>query len=256
MVDNPADPRYEWVARLPVAIWDLLHGGAVAAASLPPSLTLRPASSFPPLEEVVRPGRPARQPAADYADAGHRGRHHPGGARPRRQRPPDAPRVDRRCARTGHAGARGPARRRGLAAARTAGGTRRCPGRHRGRRPLLARPAGFRPSPRSAATRRSRSCSGWSPGAPGDWPGPPSRAPCRSPWTAVTLAAGARLWLDGGLRAAPADLAEITERFLLTPGNIRRAVPLAHAVAASQGRDEVAARGRPGRRRIPQPPGP
>ena len=47
MVDNPADPRSEWVARLPVAVWDLLSGGTIAASSLPPSLELRPAARSP-----------------------------------------------------------------------------------------------------------------------------------------------------------------------------------------------------------------
>ena len=56
MVDNPADPRSEWVAHLPVAVWDLLSGGTIAASSLPPSLELRPARSPRSTRWSYRPG--------------------------------------------------------------------------------------------------------------------------------------------------------------------------------------------------------
>ena len=48
-----------------------------------------------------------------------------------------------------------------------------------------------------------------------------------------------RLWLDSGVQATPEDLDDIVDRYLLAPGNIRRAASLAQAVAASQGRREV-----------------
>jgi hypothetical protein len=55
-IDNATGPRSEWVLRLPVAIWDLLHRGRIVAASLPATLTYRPADSFPPLTEVKLSG--------------------------------------------------------------------------------------------------------------------------------------------------------------------------------------------------------
>ena len=54
-VDNLSDPRAEWVLRLPVALWDLLHLGALTPASLPATLQYRPPSSFPPSDAVVVP---------------------------------------------------------------------------------------------------------------------------------------------------------------------------------------------------------
>jgi hypothetical protein len=53
---NPGDPRSEWVLRLPIAIWDLVHRGRIVATSLPATLTYRPASSFPELVDVVLSG--------------------------------------------------------------------------------------------------------------------------------------------------------------------------------------------------------
>src|SRR5262249_22065401 len=47
-----------------------------------------------------------------------------------------------------------------------------------------------------------------------------------------------RLWRAGGLRDAD-ELAAIVERFLLTPGNIHRAAPLAVLGARAAGRDRV-----------------
>jgi hypothetical protein len=55
-IDNPGDPRSEWMARLPIAVWDLLHRGRIVPASLPPTLTYRPPGSFPELTEVTLSG--------------------------------------------------------------------------------------------------------------------------------------------------------------------------------------------------------
>jgi ATPase family associated with various cellular activities (AAA) len=55
-IDNIDGPRSEWVLRLPVAIWDLLHCGRIVPASLPPTLTYRSAGSFPELTEVKLSG--------------------------------------------------------------------------------------------------------------------------------------------------------------------------------------------------------
>jgi hypothetical protein len=58
-VGNRDDPRSEWVVRLPVAIWDLVHRGRIVTASLPASLAYRPADSFPALADVVLSGEVA-----------------------------------------------------------------------------------------------------------------------------------------------------------------------------------------------------
>jgi hypothetical protein len=52
-VDNPGDPRSEWVARVPVPVWDLLRTGRIAPDSLPTGLTCRSRAEFPALEAVV-----------------------------------------------------------------------------------------------------------------------------------------------------------------------------------------------------------
>ena len=55
-IDNATEPRSEWVLRLPVAIWDVLHRGRIVPASLPATLAYRPADSFPPLADVKLTG--------------------------------------------------------------------------------------------------------------------------------------------------------------------------------------------------------
>ena len=52
-VDNPAEPRSEWVVRVPVAVWDLLRTGRIAPDSLPAGLTIRSRPDFPALDQVV-----------------------------------------------------------------------------------------------------------------------------------------------------------------------------------------------------------
>jgi hypothetical protein len=49
------------------------------------------------------------------------------------------------------------------------------------------------------------------------------------------------MWVDRGLIAAPEVLTHLTERVLLTPGNIARAAPVAMAVAALDGRQQATA---------------
>jgi molybdopterin-guanine dinucleotide biosynthesis protein len=59
-VDNPTDPRSEWVLRVPVPVWDLVSTGRVQPASLPPQITLRDRTEFPkPDELAVSPGAEA-----------------------------------------------------------------------------------------------------------------------------------------------------------------------------------------------------
>jgi len=239
MVDNPADPRSEWVARLPVAVWDLLSGGTIAASSLPPSLELRPAGSFPPLDEVVVPaGLRASLPRIVGLLAS-------GAVSTLVVRGPESSgRLTLLGAIAGqlgrdvlvHEGAvgdegwrlLGPVAALGGAMAVTVaapapGETCRIPAF-----PPLSTSDGKGPVPLGVVAGRHGGLSG----------------PALDSALSVVLHSGdaddrCRLWLDSGLRADPADLAEITERFLLTPGNIRRAAPLARTVAASQGRSEV-----------------
>ncbi|MEU9455114.1 ATP-binding protein [Streptomyces sp. NPDC048277] len=52
-VDNPGDPRSEWVVRVPVPVWDLLRTGRIRPGSLPAGLTHRPRTGFPALDAVV-----------------------------------------------------------------------------------------------------------------------------------------------------------------------------------------------------------
>jgi hypothetical protein len=52
-VENPADPRAEWLLRAPPPIWDGLRGAIGAAPA--PGLSLQPADAFPPLEELILP---------------------------------------------------------------------------------------------------------------------------------------------------------------------------------------------------------
>lgn len=53
VVENPDDPRAEWVLRVPVPVWDLVETGQLQLGSLPPAISLRPRESFPALEDLV-----------------------------------------------------------------------------------------------------------------------------------------------------------------------------------------------------------
>ena len=239
VVDNPADPRSEWVARLPVAIWDLLRGGTIAAPSLPPSLKLRPADSFPPLDEVVVPPElRASLPRISGLLAS-------GAVSTLVVRGPES---SGRLTLLGSIAGRlgrdvlvhegsvddegwrllGPLAALGGAMAVTVatpapGETCRIPAL-----PLFGKSDANGPVPLGVVAGRHGGLTG----------------PALDGALSLVLHSGDaadrhRLWLDGGLRASPADLEEVVERFLLTPGNIRRAAPLAQAVAASQGRSQV-----------------
>jgi hypothetical protein len=58
-IGNTGDPRSEWVLRLPVPVWGLIHRGLIVPASLPATLTYYPADVFPDLTEVVLSGEVA-----------------------------------------------------------------------------------------------------------------------------------------------------------------------------------------------------
>jgi hypothetical protein len=227
-IDNPGDPRSEWVPRLPVAVWNLLHRGRIVPASLPATLTYRPPSSFPELAEVKLSGdvAAAAQRLPELVRAGGisavilRGMNGSGrltllGAVARTLGQPVLV----------HDGVPGDAGWKLLAplcelgdafpvlrAAPGPGETLPVPGL-----PGLNRPLGL-------VLGRSGGLSGpMTERAVGFVLGPCPRDERRHLW--VTSAA-----------VLPADVEQIAQTFLLTPGHIRRAAQLARAAAAGDGR--------------------
>lgn len=239
VIDNKADPRSEWIARLPVPVWDLLRGGAISPASLLPSLTLRTADSFPPLGNmVVPPELRARLPRISDLLA-------TGAVATLVVRGPDSSgrrtllgSIARRLGRdvlvhegtVGDDGWQllGPLAALAGAMAVTVADT--APGE-------TCRIPAFPPFGRSGG--KAAVLLGIVAGRRGGLAG----TALNGALSIVLDRGGAgdrrRLWLEAGLRADPADLNTVAERFLLTPGNIWRAAPLAIAAAASQGRGEV-----------------
>ena len=240
VVDNPADPRSEWVARLPVAIADLLGRGVLAPASLPTTLELRSAGSFVPLDQVVVPSELGdRLPnIVELLDRG--------AVRTLVVRGPESSGrltlLGAIAARLGrdvlvHQGAIGDEGWQLLGPLAALSGAMAV---------TVATPppgdtwtiptfAEFQKSDHASPVRL-----GVVAGRHGGLTGPAVDG-------ALSLVLGSggpadrrRLWLDSGLRTGPEDLDEIVNRYLLAPGNIRRAASLAQAVAASQGRTEVA----------------
>ncbi len=53
VADNRADPRAEWLLRVPPAAWDALRGRPVAKPA--PGITLQDATDFPALDELILP---------------------------------------------------------------------------------------------------------------------------------------------------------------------------------------------------------
>ena len=53
VVENPDDPRAEWVLRVPVPVWDLVETGHLEPASLPPTITIRPRATFPSMDDLI-----------------------------------------------------------------------------------------------------------------------------------------------------------------------------------------------------------
>jgi hypothetical protein len=52
-VDNRADPRSEWILRIPTSIWDALRGQPLARPAR--DLILQPIGDFPPIESLILP---------------------------------------------------------------------------------------------------------------------------------------------------------------------------------------------------------
>jgi ATPase family associated with various cellular activities (AAA) len=227
-IDNATEPRSEWVLRLPVAIWDLLHRGRIVPASLPATLAYRPADSFPPLTEVKLSGELAiaaqRLPelvrTGDISALVLRGMDGSG-------------RLTLLGAVAGvlgeavlvHDGVPGDAGWQLLAplaelgdafpvmmAAPGPGEILQLPGM-----PGLERPLGLVL------------------GRTGGLAGPPTERAVGFVLGPCTAGQRRELWAASA-SVAPADTEEIVQSFLLTPGNIRRAGRLARATAAADGR--------------------
>jgi hypothetical protein len=230
-IGNTGDPRSEWVLRLPVPVWDLVHRGLIAPASLPATLTHHPAAGFPDLAEVVLGGEladaagrlPELVTAGGLSAIVLRGMAGSGrrtllGAVARALGQPLLV----------HDGVPGDAGWHLLAplaelgdafpvtvAAPGPGETVQLPGLPGLRRPLgvvLGRSGGLGGPPAERALSYEL--------------GPCPEAGRRTLWTA-------------SITAAAADTEQVTRSFLLTPGNIRRAGLLATSAAAAAGRPLV-----------------
>jgi hypothetical protein len=227
-IDNLDGPRSEWILRLPIAIWDLLHHGRIVPASLPATLTFRQAASFPELTDVKLSGEltitarrlPELVRAGGVSAIVVRGMEGSGrltllGAVARALRRPVLV----------HEGVPGDAGWRLLAplaelgdafpvvlAAPGPGETLQLPSM-----PGLERPVGL-------VLGRSGGLSGpLTERAVSFVLGPCGAADRRDLWGSSAV-------------LSPADAEQIVRSFLLTPGHIRRAGQLAHATAATDGR--------------------
>jgi hypothetical protein len=238
-VENPGDPRAEWVGRLPVAVWDLVGRGYLDPTSLPTGLELQPASGFPDLEAVVVPAdlterlsrvasmvADGRVPTVVIRGPRSSGRRTLAGA------------IARRVGRDllVHRGAVGDEGWRLLAPLATLAGAMAVTVVDPGPGETIELPA-----PTPPGGDRIRTPLAVLAGRHGGLSGSALDG-------ALSIALGgagpderARLWAETGLIAHPAELAVIAERFALTAGNIHRAAPIAAAVAGAAGRREVVA---------------
>jgi len=241
--DNPSDPRSEWVARMPLAVWDLIGLGRVVASSLPPTLEYRRASSFPPLEQVVVPpnlktdlprisGLIADKTVTTLVVRGPEasGRLTLLGALARRL----GRDVLTHRGTVDDEGWRllGPLSALGDALAVTI--VQPAPG-------AIVHIPQFGPLPKDSesATMLTPAPLGIVAGRSGGVAGPALESALSITLGGCCAEDRARMWRAGGLRATEADLAEIARGFVLTAGNINRAAPRAMATAASEGRDRA-----------------
>ncbi|HMC09025.1 MAG TPA: AAA family ATPase, partial [Actinomycetota bacterium] len=229
-VDNPSEPRSEWVVRVPLALWDLARLGEANATSLPASLAYRAPGSFPALRDVVVPG--------EMTEAISRlpGMLHAGSLSALVVRGMDGSGRLTLLGSLAQATGRGVAVHEGsvgdegwrllgpfaalanalpvIVARPAPGETLRLP-----RLPELTGPVGI-------VLGRS-----------GGVDGPMVERAYGLTLTTCGPDERRVLWRSAGLHAAEPAVDEIAERFLLTPGNIHRTAALAGAVAAIQGRD-------------------
>jgi hypothetical protein len=240
-IDNPTEPRSEWVARVPISVWDLIGRGMVVPSSLPSTLELRTASSFPELEEVIVPRElsdrlpriSALLAAGELSTLVARGPRTSGrltllGAMARRARRDVIV----------HRGAVGDEGWQLLGPLARLSGAMAVTVVSPGPGETIEIPA--LPGCRAADAQAPVSF-GIVVGRHGGLSGAALEGAL-----SLTLGGGGpedrlRMWREGGLAAGHAELTDIAERFVLTPGNIRRAAPVAMALAAVDGRDRAGA---------------
>jgi len=229
-VDNETDPRSEWVLRVPVPVWDLVRTGRIDPESLPPGLRLR--GGFPCLREVaVGAGqRPVltRMPAL-LSDPGLSAVVVRGSRGSGRTTLIGAAAAERGLDLLVHEGDPSSASWKVFEALASLADVLPVARVDPGPGETLELPAlPGHDGPLGIVAGRSG-------GLAGDLLEhaitvtlQPSGAPDRR-----------ALWAAGGLDACPRDFDDIVERFLLTPGNIRRTAPLAALQARANGRDHV-----------------
>lgn len=231
-VDNPDDPRAEWTLRVPVPVWDALRTGVIEPATLPPHLTLR--TEFPALEDVAvgasQQPMLARLPGL-LLDPGLKAL---------------VVRGPRGAGRTTLLGAAAATLGQGvLIHDGDIGGpawsvfealTALCP---------ILPVVNVEPGPGETIDlpllRGLDRPLGVVTGRSGGLSGAGLDHALTLVLTAVGPGDRRRLWIEGGLEAEASDLEDIVDRFLLTPGNIRRAAPVARLQALSAGRHQVIA---------------
>jgi len=231
-VDNPADPRAEWVMRLPVVVWDAIRGTGISAAALPSALRYRPASSFPPLDEVVVSGeaRPVVPRLGDLVTKGNL-----------------SALVVRGMDGSGRLTLLGSlARQLGRDVLVHEGQVGDEGWRLLG--PLAALTDAFavvvvRPGPGETlqlpALAETGGPVGIVVGRAGGLDGALVDRALSLTLTACDLEDRRTLWAATGIDSTGRNLDEIVERFLLTPGNIHRVAPMAAAAASADDRDKV-----------------
>jgi hypothetical protein len=231
-VDNPGDPRAEWVLRLPVAVWEVLRFGRPSATGLPDGLRLLPRESFPPLVDVVVPA--ARRDTVDRLPQLVRGG-----------------RVSAVVLR----GMRGSGRLTVLGSvARELGWDVLVHDSTIGDEawqllaPLAALAGAMPvvradPPPGQTLTLPTQlgldRPLGVTVGRSGGIGGPVTERALAVDLGVCTAEQRRRLWTSGGESLDGANLDAVTRSFVLTPGTVRRVAPLAAAVAEAEGRDRV-----------------
>jgi ATPase family protein associated with various cellular activities (AAA) len=231
-IDNLEDPRAEWVMRLPVPVWDAVRTGRIDPTTLPSQLTLR--TDFPPLEDVAVSSGQASLP----------------------KRLPDLL-TDPMMSALVMRGAGGSGRTTLLgAAASTLGldilvydGELAGPSWPVFEALTLLTPVlpvvRVDPGPGEVLTlppfRVENQPLGVVCGRSGGLTGPSLEHGLTVTVLPVGREGRRRLWAAGGVDDLTADADEIADRFLLTPGNVSRAAPVARLQAQAEGRSLVVA---------------
>ncbi|HET9829078.1 MAG TPA: AAA family ATPase [Nocardioidaceae bacterium] len=231
-IDNLDDPRAEWVVRVPVPVWDAVSGGRIDPTTLPSELTLR--TDFPLLEDVAVSPDQASLP----------------------KRLPDLL-TDSMMSALVMRGPQGSGRTTllGSAAATLGLGVLVYDGELAGPSwsvfealtvltPVLP-VVRVEPGPGEVLTlppfRVDDRPLGVVCGRLGGLSGPSLEHGLTLTVRPVGREGRRQLWAAGGVDDLTADADEIADRFLLTPGNVRRAAPVARLQAQAEGRSRVVA---------------